>query len=131
MYLTTSFYWDLNDETRKWSKRFFERHKKMPTMVHAGVYSAVMHYLKAVQAAGTDSADAVVKKMKETPVNDFFAKNGRIGPDGLHRHDMYLVRVKAPKESKQPWDYYQIVKTIPASEAFPSVEMQKCPLAMK
>jgi branched-chain amino acid transport system substrate-binding protein len=131
MYLTTAFYWDLNDDTRKWSKRFFERHKKMPTMVHAGVYSAVAHYLKAVQAAGTDNADAVIKKMKETPVNDFFAKNGRIGPDGLHRHEMYLARVKSPKESKQPWDYYQIVKTIPPSEAFPSVEMQKCPLAMK
>jgi branched-chain amino acid transport system substrate-binding protein len=131
MYLTTAFYWDLNDDTRKWSKRFFERHKKMPTMVHAGVYSAVLHYLKAVQAAGTDNADAVMKKMKETPVNDFFAKNTRIGPDGLHRHPMYLARVKAPKASKQPWDYYEIVKTIPPEEAFPSVEMQKCPLAMK
>jgi branched-chain amino acid transport system substrate-binding protein len=131
MYLTTAFYWDLNDDTRKWSKRFFERHKKMPTMVQAGVYSSVTHYLRAIQAAGTDDADAVMAKMKATPVNDFFAKNGRIGPDGLHRHEMYLVRVKAPNESKYPWDYYQVVKTIPAAEAFPTVEQQACPLAAK
>jgi branched-chain amino acid transport system substrate-binding protein len=130
MYLTTSFYWDLNDETRKWSKRFFERHKKMPTMVHAGVYSAVTHYLQALKAVGTDDADAVIAKMKATPVNDFFAK-GQIGPDGLHRHPMYLVRVKAPNESKYPWDYYQIVKTIPADQAFPTVEQQACPLVKK
>jgi branched-chain amino acid transport system substrate-binding protein len=131
MYFTTSFYWDLDDATRKWSKRFFEKHKKMPTMVHAGVYSAVMHYLNAVKAVGTDDADAVVAKMKATPVKDFFAKNGQIGPDGLHRHDAYLVRVKTPAESKYPWDYYTIVKTIPAAEAFPSVEAQKCPLVKK
>ncbi|HEX8009575.1 MAG TPA: ABC transporter substrate-binding protein, partial [Casimicrobiaceae bacterium] len=120
----TAFYWDRDDASRKWSKRFFDRHKKMPTMVHAGVYSAVMHYLNAVKAAGTDDADAVAKKMKETPVHDFFAANGKIGPDGLHRHDMYLVRVKTPQQSKYPWDYYEIMKTIPASEAFPTVEMQ-------
>jgi branched-chain amino acid transport system substrate-binding protein len=131
LYLTTAFYWDMNDEARKWSKRFFEKQKKMPTMVQAGVYSAITHYLKAVQAAGTDDADAVMAKMKETPVNDFFAKNARIGPDGLHRHDMYLVKVKAPGDSKYPWDYYQIVQTIPAAQAFPSVEQQKCSLAAK
>jgi branched-chain amino acid transport system substrate-binding protein len=131
MYLTTSFYWDLNDETRKWSKRFFEKHKKMPTMVHAGVYSAVTHYLKAVQAVGTDDADQVIAKMKATPVKDFFTKEGRIGPDGLHRHEMYLVRVKTPQQSKAPWDYYEIVKTIPPAEAFPSVEAQACPLVKK
>jgi branched-chain amino acid transport system substrate-binding protein len=131
MYLTTAFYWDLNDETRKWSKRFFEKHKKMPTMVHAGVYSAVTHYLKALQAAGTDDADAVIAKMKATPVKDFFTKDGRIGPDGLHRHEMHLVRVKAPGQSKAPWDYYEIVKTIPAAEAFPSIEQQACPLVKK
>jgi branched-chain amino acid transport system substrate-binding protein len=129
LYATTAFYWDMNDETRKWSKRFFEQHKKMPTMVQAGVYSAVTHYLRAVKAAGTDSADPVMKTMRDTPVNDFFAKNGRIGPDGLHRHDMYLVQVKDPSESKQPWDYYKVLKTIPAAEAFPSVEQQKCPTA--
>jgi branched-chain amino acid transport system substrate-binding protein len=131
MYLTTSFYWDLDDATRKWSKRFLEKHGKMPTMVHAGVYSAVTHYLAAVKAVGTDDADAVIAKMKATPVKDFFAKNGQIGPDGLHRHDAYLVRVKTPAESKYPWDYYTIVKTIPAAEAFPSVEAQKCPLVKK
>ncbi len=130
MYLTTAFYWDLNDATRKWSKRFFEKHKKMPTMVHAGVYSAVMHYLQAIKAAGTDDADAVIAKMKATPVDDFFGK-GQIGPDGLFRHPMYLARVKAPNQSKYPWDYYEIVKTIPANEAFPSVEAQKCPLVKK
>jgi branched-chain amino acid transport system substrate-binding protein len=131
MYFTTAFYWDRDDDSRKWSKRFFEKHKKQPTMVQAGVYSAVMHYLQAIKATGTDDADAVIAKMKATPVNDFFAKNGRIGPDGLHRHDMYLVKVKAPNESKYPWDYYQIVKTIPAAEAFPSVEAQACPLVKK
>jgi len=131
MYLTTSFYWDLNDETRKWSKRFFERHKKMPTMVHAGVYSALTQYLNAVKATGTDDAGKVIAQMKATPVKDFFTKDGRIGPDGLHRHEMYLVRVKSPQESKYPWDYYQIVKTIPAGEAFPSVEAQACPLVKK
>ena len=128
MYLTTAFYWDLNDETRKWSKRFFDRQQKMPTMVQAGVYSSVMHYLNAIKAAGTDNSDAVMEKMKAMPVNDFFAKNGRIGPDGLHRHAMYLAQVKKPEESKAPWDYYKIVRTIPAEQAFPSVEQQKCPL---
>jgi branched-chain amino acid transport system substrate-binding protein len=100
----------------------------MPTMVHAGVYSSILHYLQAVKAAGTDDADAVMKKMREAPVNDFFAKGGRIGPDGLHRHDMYLVQVKSPAESKYPWDYYKVLKTIPAAQAFPTVEQQKCPL---
>jgi branched-chain amino acid transport system substrate-binding protein len=130
MYLTTAFYWDMNDATRKWSKRFFEKTKKMPTMVHAGVYSAVTNYLKAIQAAGTDDADAVAAKLKATPVDDFFGK-GRVGPDGLFRHDMYLARVKAPNQSKGPWDYYEIVKTIPAAQAFPTVEQQNCPLAKK
>jgi branched-chain amino acid transport system substrate-binding protein len=131
MYLTTAFYWDRDDDSRKWAQRFFEKHKKMPTMVHAGVYSAVSHYLKAIQAAGTDDADAVAAKMKATPVNDFFAKGTRIGPDGLHRHDMYLVRVKSPEASKKPWDYYEIVKTIPAAQAFPTVEQQACPAVKK
>ncbi len=130
LFVTTAFYWDMNDATRKWSKRFFERHKKMPTMVQAGVYSSVMHYLQAVKAAGTDDADAVMAKMKATPIDDFFGK-GKIGPDGLFRHAMYLVQVKTPQESKYPWDYYKIIKTIPAEEAFPSVEAQKCPLVKK
>jgi branched-chain amino acid transport system substrate-binding protein len=131
MYLTTAFYWDRDDESRKFAKRFFERTKRMPTMVQAGVYSEVMHYLNAVKATGTDDADAVMKAMRDTPVNDFFAKNGRIGMDGLMRHDMYLAQVKAPNESKQPWDYYKIVKTIPADQAFPAIGDSKCPLAKK
>ncbi len=133
MYFTTAFYWDRNDETRAWSKRFQQHPDNakhmMPDMIVAGIYSAVTHYLQAIQAAGTDDAGKVAARMREMPVNDFFAKNGRIGPDGLHRHDMYLLQVKAPEESKYPWDYARIVKTIPAAEAFPTVEQQKCPLA--
>jgi branched-chain amino acid transport system substrate-binding protein len=135
LYLTTAFYWDRDDASRAFARKFQNhpdnKKKAMPTMVQAGLYSAVTHYLEAIRAAGTDDADAVMAKMKATPVNDFFAKNGVIGPDGLHRHDMYLARVKAPAESKGPWDYYTIVKTIPAAEAFPTVEMQKCPLVKK
>jgi branched-chain amino acid transport system substrate-binding protein len=135
LYATTAFYWDMNDQTRAWSKKFQShpdnKKKAMPTMVQAGIYSMVTHYLNAIKAAGTDNADAVRKKMGETPVNDFFAKNGRIGPDGLHRHEMFLVQVKTPQESKGPWDYYKIVKTIPANQAFPSVEAQKCPNPVK
>ena len=130
MYLTTAFYWDRDDASRAWSKRFFERHKKMPTMVQAGVYSELMHYFQAVKAAGTDNADKVMAKMREMPVNDFFAKNGRIGADGLNRHDMFLVQVKSPEESKYPWDYYRIVKTIPAAEAFQPPDTS-CPLVKK
>ncbi|HSB19511.1 MAG TPA: ABC transporter substrate-binding protein [Anaeromyxobacteraceae bacterium] len=134
LYLTTAFYWDYDDHTRAWSKKFQSQpdnaKKAMPTMVQAGVYSAVTHYLQAIKAAGTDQADAVMAKMKATPVNDFFAR-GTIGPDGLFRHDMFLVQVKTPQESKYPWDYYKIVKKIPAVEAFPTVEAQKCPLAVK
>ena len=134
MYLTTAFYWDRDEASRAWSKKFQShpdnKKQAMPTMVQAGLYSAVTHYLKAIKAAGSDDADAVIAKMKATPVNDFFAK-GTIGPDGLFRHDMYLVQVKTPEESKYPWDYYKIVKTIPAAEAFPSVEAQACPLAVK
>jgi branched-chain amino acid transport system substrate-binding protein len=134
MYLTTAFYWDRDEASRAWSKKFQShpdnKKKAMPTMVQAGLYSAVTHYLKAIKAAGTDDADAVIAGMKATRIDDFFAK-GTIGPDGLFRHDMYLVQVKAPEQSKYPWDYYRIVKTIPAAEAFPSVESQACPLAVK
>src|SRR5512137_1565591 len=116
MYLTTAFYWDRDEASRAWSKKFQShpdnKKKAMPTMVQAGLYSAVTHYLKAIKAAGTDDADAVIAAMKATRVDDFFAK-GTIGPDGLFRHDMYLVQVKTPEASKYPWDYYTIVKTIP------------------
>ena len=131
MYLTTGFYWDLNDETRAWSKRFFDKHKRMPTMVQAGQYSSVMHYLRAVKAAGTDEAGKVMAQMKATPINDFFAKNGRIRDDGRMIHDMYLAQVKKPDESKYPWDYYNIRQTIPADEAFLPLAQSKCPLVKK
>lgn len=131
MYLTEGFYWDLNNETRAWSKRFFERHKKMPTMVHAGVYSSTMHYLQAVQAAGTDEAKAVMAKMKATPVNDFFAKNGKIRDDGRLLHDFYLFQVKKPDESKYPWDYYHVRQTIPAADAAMPLVKSECPLVKK
>ena len=125
--LTETFYWDLNDETRNWSKRFFEKTKTMPTMVQAGIYSGTMHYLKAIQSASDDDAKAVMAKMKETPVNDFFVKNGRIRPDGLHVHDMHLFQVKQPGESKYPWDYYKHLAIIPADQAFSPMDTAACP----
>ncbi|MDW3683499.1 ABC transporter substrate-binding protein [Cupriavidus sp. CV2] len=131
MMLTTSFYWDRDDATRAWSQRFFDKTRKMPTLVQAGVYSSTMHYLKAVQAAGTDETDAVVAKMKASPVNDFFAANGKIRADGLMVHDMYLVEVKTPQESRKPWDYYKIRQVIPASEAFRPIAASKCALLKK
>lgn len=123
------FYWDLNDDTRAWSKRFFERRKAMPTMTHAGVYSAVSHYLKAVKAAGTDDTQAVLAKMRETPVDDFFSRGGVIRKDGRMVHDMLLVQVKTPAESKYPWDYYKVLATIPGDQAFRPIQESECPLA--
>lgn len=131
MMLTTSFYWDRDDATRAWSQRFFAKTGRMPTLVHAGVYSSTMHYLKAVQAARTDESDAVMARMRQTPVDDFFAHNGTIRPDGLMAHDMYLVEVKRPAESKRPWDYYKIKSVIPASEAFRPLSASTCPLVKK
>jgi branched-chain amino acid transport system substrate-binding protein len=131
LYLTEAFYWDLNDETRAWSRRFFERMKKMPNMSQAGVYSSTMHYLKAVKAAGTDDTAAVMKKMKEMPINDFFAKNGHIREDGRMVHDMYLFEVKKPADSKTPWDYYNLKATIPAEQAFQPLSKSACPLVKK
>lgn len=131
MQLTEAFYWDMNDETRAWSKRFYEKHKRMPTMVQAGTYSAVNHYLKAVQAAGTSATDPVMAKMRSMPVNDFFAKNASIREDGQLMHDMYLFKVKTPAESKGPWDYYNVVSTIPAKEAFLPLSESKCSLVKK
>jgi branched-chain amino acid transport system substrate-binding protein len=131
MYLTEGFYWDLNAETRAWSKRYYDKHKRMPTMVHAGVYSSTMHYLNAVKAAGTDDTKTVMAKMKSTPVNDFFAKNGRIREDGRHVHDFYLLQVKKPEESKAPWDYYHVRQVIPAADAVLPAERSECPLLKK
>jgi branched-chain amino acid transport system substrate-binding protein len=131
MYLTEGFYWDYNDETRAWSKRFFEKQKRMPTMVHAGVYSAVMHYLKAIKATGTDDTATVMTKMKATPVNDFFAKNGKIREDGRMVHDMYLMQVKTPSESKYAWDYYKVKQVIPGDQAYQPLSQSRCPLVKK
>lgn len=122
------FYWDLNDDTRAWSKRFFERRKAMPTMTHAGVYSSVSHYLKAVKAAGTTDSQAVLTKMRDTPVDDFFSRGGKIRKDGRMVHDMLLVQVKKPAESKYPWDYYKVLATIPGDEAFRPLSESECPL---
>jgi branched-chain amino acid transport system substrate-binding protein len=131
LYGTEAFYWDLNDETRAWSKRFAAKMKKMPNMIHAGVYSSTMHYLKAIQAAGTDEAGAVMKKMKETPINDFFAKNGKIREDGRMVHDMYLVQVKKPSDSKGAWDYYNVKAVIPGDQAYQPLSKSACPLVKK
>lgn len=131
MYVTTGFYWDRDEASRAWSKRFFQRAGKMPSMIHAGVYSSTQHYLKAIQAAGTDNSDAVMAKMKTTPVNDFFSRGGIIRPDGRMIHDMYLVQVKTPQESKYAWDYYKVVATIPQEEAFQPLAQSTCPLVTK
>lgn len=131
MYVTTGFYWDYNDETRKWARRYFEKMKRMPSMLQAADYSATMHYLKAVQAAGTDETSAVMKKMKEMPINDFFAKNGKIRDDGRMVHDMYLAQVKKPAESKYPWDYYTIKSVISAEQAFQPLSKSTCALIKK
>ncbi|WP_374682342.1 ABC transporter substrate-binding protein [Accumulibacter sp.] len=131
MLLTAGFYWDRDEDTRKFSKRYFEKTKRNPTMVQAGDYSAVTTYLKAVQAAGTDDAEAVMAKMKAMPINDFFAKNGKIRVDGRMIHDMYLMQVKKPSESKYPWDYYDIKSVVPGDEAFQPLSVSKCPLVKK
>lgn len=131
MYLTEAFYWDMNDDTRAWSQRFFERQKKMPSMIQAGLYSAVNHYLKAVKTGGSDDTRKVMAAMKKTRVNDFFARNGTIRDDGRMVHDMYLMQVKKPEESKYPWDYYNVRQTIPAEDAFQPLSLSKCPLIKK
>ncbi|OYW58329.1 MAG: ABC transporter permease [Rhizobiales bacterium 17-65-6] len=129
--ITEATYWDMNDDTRKWSQRFFEKVKAMPNMLQTGAYSATLHYLKAVAAAGTDETEAVMRKMREIPVNDIFYKNGKIRVDGRMVHDMYLFQVKTPAESKAPWDYYKLVATIPADEAFQPLALSTCPLVKK
>jgi branched-chain amino acid transport system substrate-binding protein len=128
--LTTSFYWDLDEATRNWSKRFHAKLNKMPTMWQAGVYSSVMHYLKAIDATGTDEPLKVAAQMRATPVEDFFSRNGRLREDGLMVHDLYLAQVKTPEESKAPWDYYKILTTIPGDQAFQPADAA-CPLVKK
>jgi branched-chain amino acid transport system substrate-binding protein len=131
MILTEGFYWDLNDETRAFSKRYLAKAGHMPTMIQAGVYSAVTNYLKAIDATGSDAAKTVIAKMKATPINDFFARNGRIREDGRMVHDMYLVQVKTPAESKGEWDVYKILATIPGDQAYRPLAEGGCPLVKK
>jgi branched-chain amino acid transport system substrate-binding protein len=116
--LTTSFYWDMDDKTREWSKRYFAKMNRMPTMWQAGVYSSVMNYLNAVKESGTDEPLKVAAKMREKPIEDFFARNGRLREDNLMVHDLMLVQVKKPDESKYPWDYYKVLAKISGEDAF-------------
>jgi branched-chain amino acid transport system substrate-binding protein len=129
--VTTGYYWDMNDETRAFAKRFEEKAGKMPNMLQAGIYSGVTQYLKAIEATGSDDGKTVADQMKATPINDFFAKNGHIRPDGRMVHDMYLVEVKKPEESKGPWDYYKVLATIPGDQAFRPMDKGECPLVKK
>lgn len=128
---TTAYYWDRDDASREFAKRYEARMQRKPGMVQAGVYSSVLHYLKAVKAAGTDDGKIVAAKMREMPVDDFFSRGGRIREDGRLLHDMYLVEVKRPEESKVPWDYYKVLRTIPAEQAAMPLAASKCPLVRK
>ncbi|WP_353235008.1 ABC transporter substrate-binding protein [Diaphorobacter ruginosibacter] len=131
MMFAETFYWDHDDESRKFADKFFKKMKKMPTALQAGQYSAIRTYLKAIEQAGTDNVAEVIKAMKTMNINDAFAKNGKLRDDGKMVHDMYLVKVKTPAESKKPWDYYSIEETVPGSEAFESLAQSKCPLVKK
>jgi len=128
MYLTDSWYWNQNDEARKWSRRYFEKMKKMPSSLQAADYSATLQYLNAVKAAGSDDTDKVMAKLKSAKINDIYAKNGYIRADGSMIHDMYLMQVKSPAESKEPWDYYKVAQTIPGEQAFTTKAESKCAL---
>lgn len=120
MYLTEAFYWDYDDASRAWARKFFEKTKKMPTASQAGVYSATLSYLKAIEAAGTDEAPAVMAKLREMTINDAVIRNGKLRADGALVHDMLLLQVKAPAESKAPWDYYHVKSVLKGDEVFPS-----------
>ena len=127
----TAFYWDRDAESRAWSKRFFEKQGRMPTMAQASIYSAVRHYLIAIAAAGTDEAKAVMAKMRAIPVNDFYVKNGQLREDGRLVHDMYFSQVKTPSESTKPWDYYNMLGVIPGDQAFRPLAEGGCPLVAR
>jgi branched-chain amino acid transport system substrate-binding protein len=131
MYVADGFYWDLNDATRKFGKAFMAKANKMPTMVQAAVYSSTLEYLRAVQAAGTDDADTVMRKLKEMTLNDAFVKNGKIRADGRMVHDFYLFQVKSPGESKGDWDFYKLVATVPGDQAFQPLSASRCPMIKK
>lgn len=128
MMLAEPFYWDLDDQTRAWSKRFYDKVGKMPNAVQAGLYSSITHYLKAIQKTGTDATDPVMAAMRDMPIDDFFAHDGRIRADGLMVHDMHLFQVKTPAESKYAWDYLKLVATVPGAQAFQPLAESKCPL---
>ncbi len=130
LYLTTAWYWDLNPETRAFGKRFFDKMKREPSMLHSGYYSATLTYLNAVKAAGTTDSDKVMAELKNMRINDMFAKDGYIRADGMMIHDMYVMQVKTPQESKYPWDYYKVVKIISGEEAFGPIT-GLCSLAAK
>ncbi|MCC2972938.1 ABC transporter substrate-binding protein [Massilia sp. IC2-476] len=128
MYLTDGWYWDQTPDSRAWAKRYFTKMKKQPSMLQAGDYSATMQYLGAVKATGTDNADKVMAHLKATPIKDMFATNGTIRSDGRMVHDMYLMQVKTPKESKGAWDYYKVMATIPGDQAYTKKSETKCAL---
>jgi branched-chain amino acid transport system substrate-binding protein len=128
MYLTDSWYWNKDADTRAWGRRFFEKMKRMPSSIQAGDYSAALQYLNAVKATGSDDADKVLAQMKKTKVNDIFAKGGYIREDGRMVHDMYLMQVKTPEQSTEPWDYYNVVETIKGDAAWTAKADTKCPL---
>jgi branched-chain amino acid transport system substrate-binding protein len=128
--LTTAFYWDRTDETRAWARHFFAAHQAMPTMIHAGTYSAVLHYLRSVQDAGSTEAGAVMRAMRRRPVHDVVFADGHVRGDGQMVHDMYLARVKQPSASHGPWDLYDIVRTIPGKDAFAPLAQSTCPFVV-
>ncbi|MCC8962370.1 ABC transporter substrate-binding protein [Bradyrhizobium sp. Pear76] len=130
-YMTTASYWNTDEKSRAWSKKFFARTKVMPTMIHTGVYGSVLHYLKAIQAAGTDDPAKVMAKMRELPIEDAFVHGGKLREDGRVIRDMYLARVKKPSESKEPWDYLDIVKTVRGEDAYRPASESKCRLLKK
>ena len=131
MMFAESFYWDYDDESRKFADKFMKKMKRMPTALQAGQYSAIRTYLKAVEQAQSDDVADVIKAMKSMRIQDAFAKNGTLRDDGKMVHDMLLVKVKTPSESKKPWDYYSVQETVPGKEAFESLEQSKCPLVKK
>jgi branched-chain amino acid transport system substrate-binding protein len=131
LYLTAAWYWDLNDKSRAFAKRFLDKTRARPTYNQAGYYSATLTYLDAVKAVGSTDADKVMDELRKTKVDDMFTSDGIIRPDGLMQHSMYVMQVKTPAESKGPWDYYKLVKTMPGEAAFGSLADSACPLVKK
>lgn len=128
MNFAETFYWNLDDESRKFSRKFYDKFGKMPTALQAGQYSAVLNYLRAVEKSGSDKVTDVIDTLQNMPIHDAFARNATLRKDGKLLHDLYLVSVKSPAESKEPWDYYNIVKTVPGEQAFMPLSESQCPL---